>query len=303
MAIRMKRATTGPTRGLGIRTRGLRLALAALLPGLVLWAGCAGRGVARVEQGLGELRGELATLGQAQAELRDTQTGLRDAQAALAREMAEVREALQAADARAREGLREQERARTQALASLDAALGRIQEVEARLEAVRGSVVRLEATLDALRDELDRLEAIAPPPQPQTGPPPTTPPEQFYVRALDRYRAGEFGQAVLDFEEFVAKFRSHPLAGNAQYWIGEAFFLHRDFQQAVVEFRKALDLAPRGEKIPDVLLRLGQAYRALKRPERAREVWEQLLRDFPMSEAARRARVALREGRDPDADK
>lgn len=275
---------------LGIPGRVLRrVAPVALLSVLAVVSGCAGGGGVRMEDRLAGLHSELASLGKTQA--------------ALARELAEVRGALQAAETGAAERLREDAAARDKALASLHEASQRILALESRVEALQGSVLRLEGTLDVLRDELDQLEAIAPPPRPEAarGSQPATLPEQLYARALERYRAGEFGQAVLGFEELIDKFPTHPLAGSAQYWIGEAYFVHRDFQQAVVELRKSLDLAPKGEKSPDALLRLGLAYRALKRPERAREVWEQLLRDFPGSEAAQRARVALREGRNPKA--
>jgi TolA-binding protein len=56
-----------------------------------------------------------------------------------------------------------------------------------------------------------------------------------------------------------------------------------------------VDLAPKGDRAPEALFKMGLAYRSLRRPERAREVWSQLLRDFPQSEAAQKARLAMRE--------
>jgi tol-pal system protein YbgF len=103
------------------------------------------------------------------------------------------------------------------------------------------------------------------------------------------------GQAVLDFEEFADKYPGHPLAPSVQFWIGEAYFRSRDFEQAASKYQKAIDLAPTGERTPDALLRLGLALRSLRREDRAREVWVRLVRDFPDSEAALRARAVLRQ--------
>src|SRR5262245_56206185 len=83
------------------------------------------------------------------------------------------------------------------------------------------------------------------PPAPETAAVPAAPPaapaprnveaERLYASALARLRAGEDGQAALEFTEFVAQFPTHPLAASAQNNIGEAFYRQRDYRQAVAE--------------------------------------------------------------------
>ena len=68
----------------------------------------------------------------------------------------------------------------------------------------------------------------------------------------------------------------------------------RDFERATVEYKKAVDFAPKGKDTPQALLRLGLAYRAQKKESDARQVWNQLVRDFPESDASEEARRALR---------
>ena len=46
---------------------------------------------------------------------------------------------------------------------------------------------------------------------------------------------------MLDFIDFIAKYPKHPLAANAQYWIGEAYWAQRDYRQALVEFEKVFE--------------------------------------------------------------
>jgi tol-pal system protein YbgF len=116
----------------------------------------------------------------------------------------------------------------------------------------------------------------------------------LFDRAMENWNRGEQGQAVLEFEELIQAFPSDPLAAAAQFRIGEAYYTARDFERAALEYRKAVELAPKGKDTPRALLRLGLAYRAQKREVDARQAWSQLIRDFPESDATEEARRALR---------
>jgi tol-pal system protein YbgF len=155
-----------------------------------------------------------------------------------------------------------------------------------------------------------RVPAVAPPPAQRAPPKPparspstpaerlresrSEPPEQAYGAALTTFRAREHGQAVLDFLDFIATYPRHPLVANAQYWIGEAYYAQRDYRQALAEFQKVAPLVPGSPKVADALLKVGLCQRNLRDQARARQTWQRLLRDFPQSEAAVKARAFLR---------
>ena len=115
----------------------------------------------------------------------------------------------------------------------------------------------------------------------------------MYGAALATFRAREHGQAVLDFLDFIAKYPAHPLVANAQYWIGEAYYVQRDFRQAMSEFQKVLKTAPGSLKAGDALLKIGLCQRQLRDEARARLTWQRLIREFPRSESAAKARAYL----------
>lgn len=119
-------------------------------------------------------------------------------------------------------------------------------------------------------------------------------PEQAYAAALEVFQAREYGQAVLDFIDFVTRYPKHRLASNAQYWIGEAYYVQRDYRQAALEFQKVIDADGRGAKVPDSLLKIGLCYVSLHQPVRAQEVWRQVVQTYPDSDAARKARTLIR---------
>jgi tol-pal system protein YbgF len=144
---------------------------------------------------------------------------------------------------------------------------------------------------------------VTPPPAPTPPPSATTVtptkaaaksagnPEQEYAAALATYRAREHGQAVIDFLDFIAKYPTHPLAGNAQYWIGEAYWAQRDYRQALVEFEKVFDHGP--GKAPDAQLKIGLCYLRLGDVQRAQQAWQRVVNEYPKSESAAMAKSLL----------
>ena len=66
------------------------------------------------------------------------------------------------------------------------------------------------------------------------------------------------------------------MAGNAQYWLGEAYYGNRDYAAAAREFEKVRSLYPDSRKVPDASLKLGYSYYALKQWKKAREVLEEI---------------------------
>jgi tol-pal system protein YbgF len=134
------------------------------------------------------------------------------------------------------------------------------------------------------------------PPAPAVAPPKPAPkgtgnPEQEYAAALATYRAREHGQAVLEFMDFIAKYPKHPLAGNAQYWIGEAYWAQRDYRQALVEFEKVFEHGQ--AKAPDALLKIGLCHLRLNDVSRAQQAWQRVVNEYPKSEPATMARSLI----------
>jgi tol-pal system protein YbgF len=192
---------------------------------------------------------------------------------------------------------------------------------DARLAELRKSVreqseemAHLRARLEAATEELRQVRALATPaPAPTPAPVPAAAAvpapenrplrgiaggraqsaEQAYNAALATFRAREHGQAVLDFLDFIAKYPNHPLAANAQYWIGEAYYVQRDYRQALVEFQKVLPMAPQSPKAADALVKVGLCYTNLRDSPRAQQAWERVVKEHPSTHAASVAKTLL----------
>ena len=117
--------------------------------------------------------------------------------------------------------------------------------------------------------------------------------DRLFAAALAKLRAGDDGQAALEFTEFVAQFPSHPQAAAAQNHIGEAYYRQRDYRQAMAEFQKTVDSYTQAAQVSEALLKIGLCQRALGDAAKAKASWEQVVKQFPKSDAARQARTLL----------
>lgn len=117
--------------------------------------------------------------------------------------------------------------------------------------------------------------------------------DRLFAAALAKLKAGDDGQAALEFTEFVAQFPAHPQTAAAQNYIGEAYYRQRDYRQAMGEFQKTVDGYTQSAQVSEALLKIGLCQRALGDAARAKTSWEQLIKQFPKSDAARQARALL----------
>ena len=55
-------------------------------------------------------------------------------------------------------------------------------------------------------------------------------PQQLYEQAYGYLLQKDYGAAEAGFEDFLKRHPNHQLAGNAQYWLGETFYVRGQYQ-------------------------------------------------------------------------
>ncbi|MCI0431833.1 MAG: tol-pal system protein YbgF [Rhodospirillales bacterium] len=123
---------------------------------------------------------------------------------------------------------------------------------------------------------------------------PTGSPEEQYQYAWGLLRAQDYAHAEAALRAFVARHPQHTLAGNAQYWLGETYYVRKDYRQAAVAFAEGYQQYPNSAKAPDNLLKLGLALAQIGEKADACEAFAQLDRQFPTAQQSLKDR-ALRE--------
>jgi len=114
-----------------------------------------------------------------------------------------------------------------------------------------------------------------------------------YQAAFDTLKEGRYKQAKTELKTFLDKYPNSSFAGNAQYWLGEAHYVTRNFDQGVVEFEKVLKTYPTSNKVPDAMLKLGYTFYERKQFDQAKAILQDLLERFSKTTAARLATKRL----------
>lgn len=84
-------------------------------------------------------------------------------------------------------------------------------------------------------------------------------PREIYDRAYGSLLRQDYPGAEIGFAEFITQFPNHELSGNAQYWLGESFYVRGQYKPAANAFLKGYQTYPKSQKGPDSLLKLGMS--------------------------------------------
>lgn len=132
--------------------------------------------------------------------------------------------------------------------------------------------------------------AAAPDEPPETEGEP--PPEQQYARAIDLMQGQKFSEAERAFREFIDANPDHELRDNAHYWLGESYYVRKDYQRAAYAFADGFQKFPEGGKAPDNLLKLGMSLGRLGKSNEACTAFSRLLENFPNANGTLKSRVS-----------
>jgi tol-pal system protein YbgF len=114
-----------------------------------------------------------------------------------------------------------------------------------------------------------------------------------YQTAFGLLKDSQYDRAIQAFQQFLINYPSSSLADNAQYWLGEAYYVNRSFPEAQSAFQRVVDKYPQSRKIPDALLKIGYCRYEMKLWEAAKAPLEQVVSQYPDEPAAKLARQRL----------
>jgi tol-pal system protein YbgF len=115
----------------------------------------------------------------------------------------------------------------------------------------------------------------------------------LYKDAYETFYKGDLEGARRKFEVFLKQYPNTELSDNAQYWIGETYYLKKDYERAVLEYEKAVVKYPEGDKIPAALFKQALAFFELGDKTNARNLLRRVIEKYPRSEQAEMAKKKL----------
>ena len=171
--------------------------------------------------------------------------------------------------------------------------------LQAQLEAAESgtSLTPPAATSEQQPQQLTPPQTAAAAPSAAYQLPGNTPDEQ-YQYAFGLLRQANYPEAEQALRAFIDRNPASPLAGNAQYWLGETYYVRGDYQNAAVAFAEGYKKYPDSGKAPDNLLKLGMSLGEIGAKNDACTAFGQLAKQFPgapanIKERAERERTRL----------
>jgi tol-pal system protein YbgF len=114
-----------------------------------------------------------------------------------------------------------------------------------------------------------------------------------YQAAFTLLKEGQYDRSIAAFQKFLIVYPDSQLADNAQYWLGEAYYVNKSFPEAEAAFQRVIDKYPQSRKRPDALLKIGYCHYELKEWEAAKETLGKVSAQFSDTPAGHLAQQRL----------
>ncbi|MBX7146236.1 MAG: tol-pal system protein YbgF [Alphaproteobacteria bacterium] len=106
-------------------------------------------------------------------------------------------------------------------------------------------------------------------------------PKEQYDYAFSLMRQSKFTEAEIALKSFISQYPDNEYTANAQYWLGETYYVRSDFESAAQIFAENYQKYPNSTKAPDSLLKLGMSLSELGASEDACKTLSELPRRYP----------------------
>lgn len=128
--------------------------------------------------------------------------------------------------------------------------------------------------------------------QPQVAALPSGDSQSVYETAYNHLLKRDFGTAEQGFREFLQQYPNDPLAGNAQYWLGETYYVRGQFREAADSFLAGYRNYGNSDKAPANLLKLGMSLYRLGEEQAACSTFSELESKYPNAPSHLKQRAA-----------
>ncbi len=114
-----------------------------------------------------------------------------------------------------------------------------------------------------------------------------------YQKAYDKLTARQYNQARDSFIEFINQFPDGRYAHIAQYWIAESSYAQHNYEQAIIDYQKLIGQYAVSPKHAEAKLKKSYCYYELGKKDKAREVLNNVLKNYPNSTESGQAKILL----------
>jgi tol-pal system protein YbgF len=106
------------------------------------------------------------------------------------------------------------------------------------------------------------------------------PAEALYEEAFNDVRDSKYDEGEAKFKQFLSQYPGHPLSPNAEYWLGETYYVRGDYKEAARTFAQGYQSYPKSGKAEDSLYKLALSLGKMDRRDDACLSLRQMQKDF-----------------------
>lgn len=114
---------------------------------------------------------------------------------------------------------------------------------------------------------------------------------EHYSYAFKLMNQAKYAEAGNAFDAFTSRYSKDPLIGNAYYWLGETYYVRKDYVKAADSFRQGFESMPTGPKAGDNLLKLAMALGATGKEKESCIVLKQVVNKFGKTSGSIKSRA------------
>ncbi len=184
---------------------------------------------------------------------------------------------------------------------------GQIQSLNDSVDELKTKIANLTTQMQAIQSQMQNVNQMpaggaapagAPGPggqaaMPQPQGPAAPPVDQLYQSALRDYNSAKYALAASEFGDVIHFYPQDPLAGNAQYYLGEISYRQGKYQAAITSYDALLEQYSGNSKAPAAELRKGQSLIALGQKDAGVRELRTLIQRYPQTPEAQEGRSKL----------
>ncbi len=179
--------------------------------------------------------------------------------------------------------------------AELKLSMGALEEqmsqVEARLE---DAGVLIQQTVSKIEQRKPQPQIQAPDSSDTTGAAGQVDHQKLYNLAYLDVTKGNYSMAIKGFEDYLQSFPNTSLADNAVYWIGECYYIQKDYAQSQKWYEKLVKEYPKSEHIASARLKFAMSMYNQRYITKAKQYFLDVVKDYPGTEEANQAAEMLK---------
>lgn len=118
--------------------------------------------------------------------------------------------------------------------------------------------------------------------------------KRAYDEAFGALKDGRYAESARRFQSFIDQYPDSDLTGNANYWLGESYYVTQNYRVALETFGNLLSRFPQNQKAPDALLKTGYCQYELKQWDSAEATLNSVIETYPNTTVSRLAEGRLR---------